>query len=648
MPIIARPSPAAPLGRNASAWLTLGVVFLATLTLWLYFEAHFAERARERFLSRAESERNMLQSRMQAYEQVLRGAAGLFAASDVVDRLEWRKYIAAHAFEQSLPGILGTGFALMVPKADKAAHEAAVRAEGFPDYRIRPEGERELYSSIIYLEPFEGRNLRAFGYDMFSEPVRREAMIRARDSGEPALSGKVTLVQEGDTDVQAGFLIYLPIYRHGAPVTDVETRRAALFGFVYSPFRAEDMMRAVFGDDLRDVELQLFDREASAGNLLFASESGTRTPQHVVDKTIELGGHVWLARFSSSARFERDTASAEPTLILLGGLTVDLMLFAVMYTSLRHRRRMQTAAMRLAQSRDDFRTLVENVPGVVFRSELDAPRTVLHISRGIEALTEEPPERFMAGEVSFADYIHADDVATIQEAIAAAVSARHPYEVEYRIRSRKGELRWVSERGQVHFDRSGKARWLDGVILDVTERRAAEHAVRNLAFLDPLTHLPNRRFLLDRLRQGLASSARSQRHGALLFVDMDDFKAVNDRHGHEAGDCLLVEVAHRLRDNVREGDTVARLGGDEFVIMLEDLGDCAAEATAKAEHIGHKILAALNAPYRLNGQFQHNTPSIGLTIFCGQEVSVEELLRRADRAMYRAKADGRNRLAVDG
>ena len=134
--------------------------------------------------------------------------------------------------ERYWPGIQGVGFARMLAPAELAAHEAEIRTEGFPDYAVRPVGERPQYSAIVYLEPFEGRNLRAFGYDMFSEEVRRAAMVRARDSGLPAVSGKVVLVQETGHDVQAGCLMYLPLYRKGMPVGTVEERRAALLGFV--------------------------------------------------------------------------------------------------------------------------------------------------------------------------------------------------------------------------------------------------------------------------------------------------------------------------------------------------------------------------------------------------------------------------------
>lgn len=179
---------------------------------------------------------------------------------------------------------------------------------------------------------------------------------------------------------------------------------------------------------------------------------------------------------------------------------------------------------------------------------------------------------------------------------------------------------------------------------DITERKAAEEQIKHLAFYDPLTGLPNRRLLVDRLRLALASSERNQQRGALLFIDLDNFKALNDTLGHARGDDLLTHVAQRLLSCVREGDTVARLGGDEFVIMLEDLGDENSDAAALAETVGEKILAALNRSYWLSGDEINSTPSIGIALFGGQHETLDEFLKQADLAMYQAKAAGRNTL----
>ena len=182
-------------------------------------------------------------------------------------------------------------------------------------------------------------------------------------------------------------------------------------------------------------------------------------------------------------------------------------------------------------------------------------------------------------------------------------------------------------------------------LTDITQRKANEQQIEQLAFYDPLTRLPNRRLLLDRLHQVLVSSARSGRLGALLFIDLDNFKVLNDTLGHDIGDLLLEQVAQRLIGCVRAVDTVARLGGDEFVVMLEDLSDQAEDAAAQAQIVGAKILAALGQPYHLAGHHYHrSTPSLGATLISDHETTVDDLLKRADLAMYQAKAAGRNTL----
>jgi len=180
--------------------------------------------------------------------------------------------------------------------------------------------------------------------------------------------------------------------------------------------------------------------------------------------------------------------------------------------------------------------------------------------------------------------------------------------------------------------------------LHITQRKQAEEEIKNLAFYDPLTQLPNRRLLMDRLKQALASSARSGREGALLFIDLDNFKTLNDTLGHDVGDLLLQQVAQRLESCVREGDTVARLGGDEFVVMLEDLSEHDLEAAAQAETVGEKILLTLNLSYQLATHECSSTPSIGVTLFSDHEQNQDELLKQADIAMYQAKKTGRNSL----
>ena len=180
---------------------------------------------------------------------------------------------------------------------------------------------------------------------------------------------------------------------------------------------------------------------------------------------------------------------------------------------------------------------------------------------------------------------------------------------------------------------------------DVTVMRAATAEIEQLAFYDPLTRLPNRRLLSDRLARALTASARSGQHGAVLFLDLDHFKTLNDTLGHDMGDRLLERVAQRLTACVREQDTVARLGGDEFVVMLEGLGKTSSEARAHAKLVGDKILSSLNQPFRLGANLHNSTPSIGAALFGEGQEEAADLLKQADIAMYQVKASGRNALS---
>ena len=192
------------------------------------------------------------------------------------------------------------------------------------------------------------------------------------------------------------------------------------------------------------------------------------------------------------------------------------------------------------------------------------------------------------------------------------------------------------------LDENGKVQYYVGMLSDISKRKEAEAQIHQLAFYDPLTQLPNRRLLLERLHQAFGTSARSGQHGAVLFLDLDNFKTLNDTKGHEIGDLLLAEVAKRLNACVSDGDTVARLGGDEFVVVLESLSAVADEAAAEADMVAERIRAQLSLPYRLANRDYRTTPSIGIVLFSGNLQSLDDVMKYADTAMYQAKTAGRN------
>ncbi len=239
--------------------------------------------------------------------------------------------------------------------------------------------------------------------------------------------------------------------------------------------------------------------------------------------------------------------------------------------------------------------------------------------------------------------INKDAADTIISALQEALVAGHSFGRQYCVQRPQGDI-WYELSVVRKPTEPGEEQRLITVARDITERKLAEEAIRHLAFHDALTDLPNRRLLGDRLQQAVSASTRQHQYGALLFLDLDRFKELNDSKGHDVGDLLLKEVALRLKACVRAIDTVARLGGDEFVVLIQDLSTEPDDARLHASTVGHKILASLNEPYLLGALQVSTTPSIGITLFQGAVVPPAELLKQADTAMYHAKARGRNTL----
>ncbi len=508
-------------------WLSAGVLLpllvmtaslIGTYQLWADARNTALQAFKSEFDFRVRDTNTRIEQRMKTYEQVLRGGVGLFAASDSVSRRDFHAYVKALDLGERYPGIEGVGFSLVVPRQDKDRHILDVRKEGFPEYTIRPEGERDVYSSIVYLEPFSGRNLRAFGYDMYSEPVRRAAMEKARDTGRAAVSGKVMLVQEGSENVQSGFLMYLPVYRNGALPDTVADRQKNLHGWVYAPFRMNDFMAGLSGEQAADLHIRIYDGRGISDATLMYNGPDNATVNNATGRFetvshVDIGAHDWTVVTSATQGFEARMDRDKPPLMLRAGIAVSILL-----------------------------TL----------------------------------------------------------------------------------LTWL--------------------FLDDRERaiQLARQALQ-LALYDTLTGLPNRKLITDRLQQSLAKATRDRKRVALMFIDLDKFKPVNDNFGHAVGDLLLQEVAKRLQACVRKSDTVSRLGGDEFVVLLPNLDE-----KEGALVVAEKILHAVAQPFELVGQSFQISSSIGIAVYPEDGKDEKTLLKHADIAMYFAKKSGRNNLKYFG
>jgi diguanylate cyclase (GGDEF)-like protein/PAS domain S-box-containing protein len=259
-------------------------------------------------------------------------------------------------------------------------------------------------------------------------------------------------------------------------------------------------------------------------------------------------------------------------------------------------------------------------------------------------------EQYLHHPVSFfKSLIHPDDQEHVETALLACLGGHADMVCEYRLRHVDGHDIWVLDRGKVvEWTADGSPVRMVGSVRDITERKMIESELKRLALFDPLTGLPNRRLLVDRLHQAVANCKRHHSHGGLMFIDLDRFKQLNDTLGHDIGDLLLVEVGRRLQTCIRGNDTAARLGGDEFIVLLTELSIDRNVAQASATQVGEKILNALNQPYQLGPHPYSSTPSIGLALFSGENSDVDTILKRADAAMYDSKNAGRNCLKISG
>jgi diguanylate cyclase (GGDEF)-like protein len=494
--------------------LSLGAGSLA----WQELERGRAAERKELLEHRLERLSAAIEARAAAHRQVLRSARALVLASGEVNRQEWHTFVEALRLMEDYPGIQGVGLSVLVSPTDLANYEATQRSGGVTDFRVHPAGDREVFSAIQYLEPLDWRNQRALGFDMYQEPVRREAMLRARESGEAALSGRVTLVQETETDPQPGVLLYLPVQRHidGKLVLD---------GWVYSPYRMGDLLGAALSVERSGLWVRVFDGERlDKATLLYDSapsgvsagelDAGLKSQQIVM-----IDGREWLIRAEAYRGFGE--VGGQRTLTLLSILMISGLFIATV------------ALFAVTRAR-----AVE-----------------------LEALT--------------------------------------------------GRL------------------------------KRSEHRLEDLATHDPLTGVANLRALEARMRLELAHVRRGGRVLGVLYLDLDYFKQINDRMGHRAGDQLLIEASRRMQACLRESDLLARRGGDEFVVLLG-----AIDGFKQAEVVASRLGATLAEPFPLEAGVGKVSASIGLSLSPEHGLDPDELLSRADAALYEAKATGRNRLVV--
>jgi len=324
--------------------IILIIGFSITFILSFYTYRNTEKQTNKEFALICNEIKTTINSRLHAHAQLLRSGASLFGASDTITRQDWKEFNKHEQIHENLPGIQGVGYSMIISKNQLETHIKDIQAQGFSDYTIKPAGERDIYTSIIYLEPFEGRNLRAFGYDMYSEPVRRAAMQQACDSDVAALSDKVILVQETDKDLQAGTLMYVPVYKNGKLTNTVAQRRSAIIGWVYSPYRMNDLMKGILGGwdsiNSKRIRLQIYDDKNISDNLLlFDSQSkDSIKDKDIISRniilTIDFNGQIWLLNFTQIEE-QFLFIKSKVIIVIFSGIVISLLLSGL-YLSLKN------------------------------------------------------------------------------------------------------------------------------------------------------------------------------------------------------------------------------------------------------------------------------------------------------------------------
>jgi diguanylate cyclase (GGDEF)-like protein len=324
--------------RSPIPWVALSAAVALTAAGWIGLEHNRYQDARVQFERRTETAESAIRTRLLSYEQILRSGAARISSSPSIARREWRDFIAHLQLEERFPGIQAIGYAERVKPAELAAHVKRVRAD-VSDYEVRPAGEREEYFPIVFNEPFTGRNARMVGFDMFSEPVRRATMERARDSAEVAITGKLVLAGEAFRGAQAqqpGFVMYVPVFRREARTLPPAARDAALAGFVFSPFRMHDLMRGILDDGVLQVlDMQVYDGDPRPESELIDTRTAWRAtssdaaPIFSRRVAFPMPGRIWTIQFVSRPAFDAALRDDRPWSLLATGIVASVVLFAL-------------------------------------------------------------------------------------------------------------------------------------------------------------------------------------------------------------------------------------------------------------------------------------------------------------------------------
>ena len=674
-----------------SAWIVLVIGLMISAAATQYMKSVIQMITEREFTSQCNEIQDKIIERLNDYARILQSGVALFKASEVVTREKWRIFTKTQKVEKELPGIQGIGFSLLIPHEELPRHVLEIRSEGFPEYNLKPDGDREIYSSIIYLEPLSDRNLRAIGYDMFSEPVRRTAMKKARDTDIVTLSGKVVLVQETSTDVQAGTLMYAPVYRKGMPVETVEQRCAAIQGWVYSPYRMNDLIRGILGDrnleKQQPLHLQIFDGvQLSPQNLLFESHpAGSEKSWFEETFTrlvpVDFNGQCWTLSVTQTNVGFFTVTYMSVWLTLSAGIIITLLMFAMIRTLLNTRVRAQQIAENmtvvLRESESQFRSIFELSAVGISQGDPNTGK-ILRCNEAFCQIAGYSLSELL--EVSFPELTHPEDRQLDWEIFSQAARGETPaYRNEKRYIQKDGSIIWVKVNAVFVRNSCGKPIRTVAICEDITDSKRAYEALREseernktilLTAMDGFWlsnmqgHLQEINEAYCRMSGYNAQELLTMRISDLEFIENEDETANRIQniivHGNDR-----FKTIHRRKDgtvfDVEVSVQYQPIEGGLFITFMRDITDlkrveeemiemnCKLETSTKhANLMANQAHAANNAKSAFLANMSHEirSPMSGMLGMTGLLLKTAPLTERQRGYAEKIKTSGESLLAV--
>ncbi len=640
-------------GRKTTVALPMLLLLLTAIAFYSYSNIKEREERQLKFHEQVRSYHHTLMREFEMHIEILSALKSYFDASLEVSPEEFR--IVTQTPRERHQSIQALEWIPRIRHPQRAAFEHRL-PEGGAIRHLDGEGElnpthsAQEYYAIQYIQPATD-NASAYGFDVLSNPIAAEAISRARDTGEVTASGPLRLIQE--TADQVGIVIYNPVYQDPSSPADPNSRREAIIGVVALVLRMQNLIETMVPNIRQGMlALSLMDvTDAESPHVLYASHDGGEenlSKDLVETRQFDMAGRRWKLDYTATPGFIADNTTWAVWVVLTGGLLITALLGTglLMLTGRTLRREDEvierTAELRaeVLQRRDaetQLRLVLEGANLGFWDWNYQTGEQWVN-DRWMEILGLEWNE--LNNDTSdWLDRIHPDDKPKVLKIIDEHIKRNEGYVVECRLRHRDGHWVWVQASGAVvsQDPETHEPLRLCGTHQDITERRQQEEHILHQAHFDSLTELPNRFLALDRLSQLINEARRNNDRVAVLFLDLDDFKKINDTLGHDTGDKLLKEAAFRLQSVLRSGDTVGRLGGDEFIILLGGLSD-----VADTRPVAEALLNKFTEAFRIDSRELVLTASIGISIYPEDGENLSELLRNADSAMYHSKEQGRN------